>query len=261
MSAEAQAPDGRPWPVVIGRATRRELLSIVDEHLPRFREREALLVLRHPHLSAEVVEAVLVSRTLLAHRSVRKAVARTPLAPRPAALECLADLPWRDLLDVGRDARTPPPVRRAANQKLLERLPRLSLGERIALARLADRPILPALLEDRDARVFTTLLRNPRLVADDLMAWATVGEPRAEHLALLAADPVWMQRRELRFALVRSRRTPRPAALALLSSLSREEWRALSEAPAADPLVAACAEGLLSGRGRAEVVDSLATCR
>src|SRR5207253_1332932 len=124
-------------------------------------------------------------------RGVRKAIAIHPATPRHAALESVAYLLWRDLVDIGRSARTPMPVRRAANQRILEQMPRLSIGEKTALARLADRPLLPVLLEIEDARVFAALLTNARLTQDDLVAWITVGQPSRERLGQLAGDPRW----------------------------------------------------------------------
>jgi len=77
------------------------------------------------------------------------------------------------------------PVRRVANRKILERLPHLASGERITLARFADRDLIPSLLKDPDRAVFSALLQNPRLLPEDLAAWI-VGEPDARNLEHLA---------------------------------------------------------------------------
>ena len=229
----------------IAATSRAGLITLVEELLSGFGEREALQVLRHPFSSAQVVELVLSRSFLLRASAVRKAVALHPAAPRADALRCLDDLGWRDLLDIGREARTPAPVRRSANQKIVERLPVLAIGERVTLARLTDRELLRLLLADTEEKVFLAVLRNSRLVTEDLVTFISTGSPSAVHLALLAADPLWKERPPVRRALLRSRRTPRGAALALLAEASRGELRDLAIDPGSDPLLAACASRIV----------------
>jgi hypothetical protein len=229
----------------ISKADRRTLAALVAERLAAFTERDALQALRHPHASEAMIEEIVSSRTLLGFRGVRRLVAAHPLAPRPAALRCLDDLTWRDLLDVGREARTPPPVRVAANRKLEEGLRFLAVGEKIAVARFAAQTLFPALLDESDLRVLEAVLANPRLTTEDLQRWLATGHPRPEGLALLARDPRWAGRPAIRIGLLTHRATPRAAALALLTSASRADLHRLAEDPAADALLAACARDLL----------------
>jgi hypothetical protein len=229
---------------LISRADRASLVELVRDGVARFTERDALQVLRSPHLTAAAIEEIVVSRRLLSARAVRKAIALHPATPRPTALDVLEALLWRDLVDVGRSTRTPMPVRRAANQRVLERLVRMTLGEKIALARLADRTLLPALLEVPEERVFSALLQNPRLESEDLVRFVTVGRPDAKRLALLADDTRWNRIPEIRSALLACPDTPRGAALSLLARGTRAEWRRLMENPNADKLLSACARRL-----------------
>ena len=178
-------------------------------------------------------------------RAGRKALAAHPLTPRHAALRCLEDLLWRDLLDVGREARTPPPVRVAANRKLEEALRFLAIGEKIAVARFASSALFPALLDEPDIRVLEAVLANSRLTTEDLQRWLATGHPRPEALAFLARDTRWVSRPAIRIALLTQRETPRGAALSLLTSASRGEWRRLAEDPNVDALLSACARDLL----------------
>ena len=229
----------------ISKADRRALAALVAEELARLTERDALQALRHPHASEAMIEEILSSKTLLSFRGVRRLVAAHPLTPRHAALRCLDDLLWRDLLDVGREARTPPPVRVAANRKLEEALRFLAVGEKIAVARFAAPALFSVLLDEPDVRALEAVLANPRLTTDDLQRWLATGHPRPEALALLACDPRWARRPAIRIALLTHRATPRAAALSLLTSASRGEWLRLAEDPNADALLAACARKLL----------------
>ncbi len=246
MERGPQARAGaEPLSARIARADGPALLALVEESAERLSERDALQCLRHPFAGEGVLSAILAQRRLVSARAVRKALALHPRTPRTEAVHCLEELTWRDLADVGRHARTPAAVRSAANRRILEKLPRLALGERIALARLADRELFPALLDTGGPEVFAALLENPRLLPEDLTAWVLVRSPDPSLLALLAEAERWVDRPGIRAALLSSSRTPRPVALALLSGASRQEWARLVETPGADPLLAACAARLL----------------
>jgi hypothetical protein len=242
------------WSRRISQADRSGLAALVTENLPRFGERDVLQVLRHPHLSDAVLAEILQAKAFVGLRSVRRALALHPATPRAEALRCLDDLTWRDLVLVSRETRTPPPVRRAANRKLLEAVRRLSRGEKVALARLADRDLLLPLLEENDRGVLEALLRNPRLTADDLVRWITVGRAEAVALEGLAADPAWSRRPPVREALLRHRLLPRGAALSLLLSATRGEWLRLAADETVHPLLSACARRL--SESGVEFVDS-----
>ena len=181
----------------------------------------------------------------MASRGVRRLVAGHPQTPRHDALHALDDLLWRDLLDIGRETRTPPPVRQAANRRLLEALRRMASGEKIAVARFAHPDLFPALFDEGDLRVLEALLQNPRLSPEDLLRWLATGTPGPEGLAFLARDARWAVRPAIRSAILVHPATPRAAALALLTSASRVELRRLCEQPGVDALLSACASRLL----------------
>jgi hypothetical protein len=192
-----------------------------------------------------MIVEILASRTLMASRAIRRLVAGHPQTPRHDALHALDDLLWRDLLEIGRETRTPPPVRQAANRRLLEALRRMAVGEKIAVARFAHPGLFPALFAERDPLVLEALLQNARLTSDDVLRWLATGNPAPEGIALLADDPRWALRPAVRAAILLHPATPRASALALLTSASREELRRVCGTPGADALLAACAANLL----------------
>ena len=244
-----------PLSARISRADRRGLVALVAEALTRLTERDALQALRHPHASEAMIVEILASRVLMASRGVRRLVAGHPQTPRHDALHALDDLTWRDLMDVGREVRTPPPVRQAANRKLLDAMRGMAVGEKTALARFAPPALFPALFAEDDGRVLEALLSNPRLTPEDLQRWLSTGRPTPQGLAQLAAEGRWASRPPVRSALLLHPTTPRAAALSLLTSATREELRRLTETPGADALLAACAAELLERSGKS--VDTM----
>lgn len=234
-----------PLSARISRADRKGLTELVAAHVARLTERDAAQALRHPHASEAMIVEIVGSRALMASRAVRKLVAGHPQTPRHDALHALDDLLWRDLVEIGREIRTPPPVRRAANRRLLEGMRRMAAGEKVALARFADAELFQALFTDGDVRVLEALLQNPRLTPEDVQRWLATGRPSPEALAWLAGDGRWASRPSVRSALLLHPATPRAVGLALLTRATREELRRLCEFPGADALLAACAEKLL----------------
>jgi hypothetical protein len=244
----SDASDRPSLTALLVQADRAALAAFVRENVLRLSESDVLRCLRHPFSGEAVVAEVLAAPGLLSSREVRKAVALHPATPRAEALHLLGDLPWRDLVDVGREARTPAPVRHAANRRILEKLPRLTLGEKSALARLADRALVGSLLEDGEVEVLAALLGNPRLVEEDLTAWLLVRYPKEAQLVHLATNDRWMARTAVRTAVLLSPSLPRAIALSLLPSSLRPVWERMAMDPSADPLLAACARTLLEGR-------------
>lgn len=230
-----------PLSTLISNADRRELLALVQERLGDLTERDAAQILRHPHASEGVILEILSSRALMASRAVRRLVAGHPQTPRHDALHALEDLLWRDLMDLGRETRTPPPIRQAANRRLREGLRSMAAGEKIALARFAHPDLFRDLFEDADLRVLEALLQNPRLTAEDVQAWIAAGRPRPDSLAAVARDAKWSRRPPVRAALMVHPGLPRASALSLLSSASRDELRRVAGQPGVDPLLKACA--------------------
>ena len=91
--------------------------------------------------------------------------------PAPAAAREFAErAPWRLVAEASVDVRVAPAVRDTLDRGLARRVAGLSLGERIALARLAGPAARRALVEIGDRPVLTAMLRHPRLVAAERQA-------------------------------------------------------------------------------------------
>jgi hypothetical protein len=146
---------------------------------------------------------------------------------------------------LGTDVTVSPRLRRQADRILLERLPRLALGERIALARIASGGVVVQLRKDPHMRVVRALMENPRLTEGSLLPLLSSSLAAPESLRIIAADRRWGSRYEIRRALVRNRRTPTDVALGLLPSLRKGDLRTLSRTPQCSPEVRRRAKVLL----------------
>jgi len=182
-------------------------------------EGQVLEMLRNPYCTAEVAEVVVKRRELLGSHTVRERLAGFPGMSFARAMSLLPTLPWLSVLHIAQNPRTPPHVRRQAERKLLNKLPRLSLGETIALARLAHRPLLPALIATDLPSVQMAVLDNARLVENDVLLLVNRESLPLEVLLGVLRHGRWGRSYAVRKRAVCHARLPLPLALGLLVEL------------------------------------------
>jgi hypothetical protein len=206
-------------------------------------------VLRQSSCPGDLVEKLSGCRWALGRPELLKLLVRHPRCPRHFALESLPRLGWHDLVEAARDPRTAPAVRTQCEQKVIERLPSLTVGERTALARVAPRKVIGALIGNRDPRCVAALLNNPQFTEPDAFR-LVVSNRSAECLLVLLRHPVWGRRAEVVRAAVRSKALPAGVAIGLLPVLPLPELAGLANAADLNPAVRAAAASLV-GRRRA----------
>ena len=188
----------------------------------------AKVVLHNPHAGEEVVRLIAEQRRLLAFYELRREIALHARCPQPLALSLLPGLYWRDLVAAGLDVRIRPVVRRAADQRLAERLPALAVGEKVAIARSASRPVLQSLRYDPSAGVVTALLDNPRLTESDLLPLLASETARPQAIEAVLGHRKWGHRYPLRATALRNPQTPLALALRHLPLLKKPDLRAVA---------------------------------
>lgn len=188
----------------------------------------ARAALRNPFATGRVVEALLKIEGLRSNYRWRKDLVWARDTPPAVAMALVPGLYWRDLGQLAREVRVHVRLRRQAEQILLQRLPKLALGERVALARIASPALLAVLRKDPNERVFRALLENARLNEGILLAVAMNSSSSPGILRILARDRRWGARYELRRALVRNPRTPLQEALGLVARLKKVDLRTLA---------------------------------
>lgn len=234
--------------VQIEAADATRLAALVEAHGEQLDSGSVRRILRHPFLTAEVIEALLgVPRLRLAYE-VRSRAVRHPKTPTVLALRLVPDLFWRDLVEVSVDMRLAPALRHAADRYLLERLPRLAVGERIAVARRSGPMVSSRLRHDADVRVVAALLANPRLTEGQVLplASSTAASPRV--LALVASSDRWANRYAVRRALALNPQTPFAAQRRIIAGLQGSDLEQVRRAPALSSIVRRWASEALEGR-------------
>lgn len=226
--------------------SRNDLERHVAENLATFTEEEALAVLEHPYCTAALCQALARNPRLAGFYSVRLRLVQHRQTPQAHAVRFVHYLYWPDLVRLSVDVTVTPAVRRAVDTQLLLKVDKLTLGERVSVARRCSDALIKTLLFDPDAKVFAALLVNQLLKEDHLVMLASSERATAEKLAILAGDRKWSFRYAIRKALVTNPRTPRAVAASHLRHLSLHDLRQIYLRPDTSVYVKRCIETLRS---------------
>lgn len=185
----------------------------------------------NPFLDGRQIAALLDLPAVEGQYEARRAAVGHPRTPLVTALRFVPGLYWVDLVRIGLDMRLHPVVRRAADQRIVDRLPTLAVGERVAIAKQGSSTVLAALRNDPTPQVIAALLDNPRTTEALLLPLAASEASHPQALAVVARSARWATRPVLRAALARNPSLPAAVALTLLVGLSKRDLAAVSAEP------------------------------
>jgi hypothetical protein len=220
---------------------------------PNFGESHLEAILSNPALPAGLVQGIAAQKQYLARYEVKRAIVFHRNAARALKLNLLHFLRWRDLARVVEDPHQLPPVKRAAETLLKRRIEEMSVGEKIALARIAAPGVIPTLCSDLHPDVIAALMINPRLTEEEVLAICSEERASAAALSAVGSSSRWSGRHAVRMALLRNAATPAKVSLEFLDNLSGADLREIIALPATPRLVRATARQLL--RSRDTIID------
>jgi len=128
-------------------------------------------------------------------------------------------------MNVALAAVTPADIKRVADEALVTRVPTISSGERLTLARRASAAVGAALLNDKDLRVMKTALDNSRLTESAIVRAVNTRTTTEALIQAVCHHPKWSLRHEVHIALLRNEKTPLASALQFARRLSAAQLR------------------------------------
>jgi hypothetical protein len=173
----------------------------------------ALALLERRALPPETLEQLGRDPAALKSRKVCFALACHSRAPRHLALRLLRHFYSADLMQFGLRPSVAADLKHFAAEQLITRLPSVTLGERLMLARRSSEGVAAALLLDKEARVSRTALDNARLTEAAVTRALAKPKAGASFVEAVCHHPKWSVRREIRLALLRNPHTPLARAL------------------------------------------------
>jgi hypothetical protein len=200
------------------RSTSHEALAEAASD-PALTEDLALVLLRRSDLPTQVLDRLSRNGGVMKSRKVKLALVEHPRTPRNISIPLVRHLFTFDLMQVALTPVVPADIKMAAEDSLINRLERLSQGERLSLAHRASGRVAAVLLLDRESRVIQAALGNARLTGSGVIkALMRRGAPEA-FVRAVCHHPKWSPAREIRIALLRNGKAPVSRALEFSRSL------------------------------------------
>jgi hypothetical protein len=179
----------------------------------------ALALLRRSDLPTQAIARLSRNGGVMKSRKVKLALVEHPRTPRHISVPMVRHLFTFDLMQVALTPVVPADIKMAAEESLINRLERLSQGERLSLARRASGRIAAALLSDSETRVIHAALENSRVTESAVIKALMRRNASAAFVRAVCHDERWSPRREVRVALLRNEKTPLSRALEFSRSL------------------------------------------
>jgi len=203
-----------------------ELLAVLDN--PAFDEETLCLLLQRKDLPGELLQEVLLRRHFLKSYRVKKALAFHPHTPRSEGFRLLRDLYLMDLVQFAISPGVLPDLKLKAEEQVIAKLPQLSLGQKIALARRSPARIAGALLAEGQSPVVKAALTNPNLTEAQVLRVLSRDKLPPVVVKSIAQDAKWSHVYNVRIALIRQPSTTLTAILAFLPDLTISDLRELA---------------------------------
>jgi hypothetical protein len=202
-------------------------LNILDD--PRLDDDHLCILLARKDLPRTFLDELARRRELLHGYSVIRAFAFHPSVPRKVALRLLRELHLMDLMKLAQAATAAPDLQRSAEENLIARLPHVTLGQKIALARQASARILAALIVEGNAQVVEPAVENPRLTEAQVLKLLARDKLPLAVVPALCRSPHWTSVPNVALALLRYPHTPPEAAVKILPHVASADLRALAQ--------------------------------
>jgi len=186
-----------------------------DDMGPPLTEDLALSLLKQPALSPEVLEKISKNSALMKSRKLKLALVAHPKTPRHLLLPVLRHLFTFDLMRVALMPTITADSKVAAEEGLINRLKKLSLGEKLSLARRASGRVAASLLDEPDRRVIDAALQNSCLTGTAIIKHLTRRKTNQILVGAICNHPKWKLRPEIMVALKQENTTTdeaRPAS-------------------------------------------------
>ncbi len=126
---------------------------------------------------------------------------------------------------------------------------RLSLAEKLKVARTATRPVRELLIRDSEKRIHAEVLRNPKVTDEEIMQYTGMPNLSPRVLDWVAAQPKYMRRRAVLLNIVQNPMTPPDTAKKLLSRLNDHELLRLQRSSKVREAVSRAAKKILMRKG------------
>lgn len=207
------------------------LKEILKNQKEKLAENEILFILKNKNIDLEIIKLILSHKPFLVSYEVKRALLFLKLTPYQDALKLLPHMFWMDLMLLTITMNVHPVIRRAAEKKLIEKMPEMGLGEKITLAKRGSINLLLHLAKEKNTKIIEGILQN-RFATEEIIL-SIVGNPNtsSEILGVINYSSKWKNRLNIKKALILNPNFPTFLAYHLLKTMNKSELEEFASSP------------------------------
>lgn len=214
----ARSASGDELKALVHESAEKLLLALLEN--PNIEETHVTQLLDRLDLTSNVLSAIAAEGKWTSSEAVRLRLARHPRTPKRIALATVRHLYLFNLVRLSLLPSAPTDMKRVAEELIIARVPHLSVGEKLTLARRGPSRVAGALLAEGHPQAMKLALGNAFLTESQVLkVLAKLGVPQRV-VAAIAQHAKWSCQYNVRMALVRNPHTPVPSVLAFLPCLT-----------------------------------------
>lgn len=208
---------------------------------------EMVVLAQRRDLSQELLRRIGTDSRIQESYQLKRALVFNPKTPASISLRLLGQIFIFDQMSLILVVGIPQEIKSAAEEAIYRKLPQISLGERLTLARRTNSErILSYLLDDNNREVVSAVLTNPFLREAAVCTALRRAQVKAHTVEMVATNAKWSCRKEVRYALLRTRHLTIGMALQFLKTMTRQELHDLSQDPSVSAQLRSYIRGLLT---------------
>jgi hypothetical protein len=124
----------------------------------------------------------------------------------------------------------------------------MGIGEKIKMALTGDKEWRTILIKDSNKLVSGSVIKNPRITEGEVLTIAKSSVQNDEIMRVICANKEWVKNAQIRKALVVNHKTPLPAALRFVATLSEKELSLLAKSKNISSVIASQARRILMSK-------------
>ena len=191
----------------------------------------ALIIANRKDISPEILKSLFHDIRWKDSYRIRLALCKNPKTSGKISLSLIKSMKIFDLADLTRNQFVPVNVRMRAEAVIIEKIPSIPLGIKIALSKRAGSGVLMKLTEEGKKEVVTACLDSPYMTESALYKIISKKTAPPKLIRQIADHQKWSCRYQIQWALILNIHTPLPRVLSFLKNIKKSDLRDLYEAP------------------------------
>ena len=137
----------------------------------------------------------------------------------------------------------------SSSEPIHSQVRKLTLAEKLKVARTATRPVRELLIRDSEKRIHAEVMRNPKVTDEEIMVYTAMPNLSPRVLDWVSNQQKYMRRRAVMLNIVQNPMTPPDTAKKLLSRLNDHELLRITRSSKVREVVSRAAKKILMRKG------------